>query len=107
MMRGIGLYRPKRRPILERCFLVEDASRAFAVEEQSEFATVFDEVRRLLPLDFDTGQLGRGDLDIAVVAMVVKGDAGGNDRDCVSLALDREDRPAAGAAIERGRPLER
>jgi hypothetical protein len=93
------------RPVQHR-LLAEDADRVLAVEPLRDVALELDEMGRPGALEMDGQECGVLDVDVAVVAMVVEGDAAADRADFTRGPLHREDRLAAGRPVERGRSLD-
>lgn len=63
-------------------------------------------MRRLLACDLDAGKLRRLDVDVAVFAVILKGNAARDPGNDAGRALHGEHGPAAFAAMERRRPFD-
>lgn len=106
MLRRVRLHFPEIRFAFQDGLLGDDTGDTFAVEKNGEISVMLDEMRRLLAYDLDAGKLRRFDVDVAVFAVVLEGNAARDPGNDAGRALHGEHGPAAFAAMERRRPFD-
>lgn len=106
VLRRVRLHFPEIRFAFQNGLLGDDAGDTFAVEKSGEVSVMLDEMRRLLACDLDAGKLRRFDVDVAMFAVVLEGNAARDPGNDAGRALHGEHGPAAFAPMERCRPFE-
>ena len=103
---GAGLHNAAIAVPFEGLVFLEYLRLAILVEEGGPVARMLDEMHGEIAFEHCSSQARRLDVDVAMVAVVMKGDAAGDCGDDVVIGLNRINSGPAVATVERGRSLE-